>query len=193
MTTSAFKQLPMEKYHISHAKAPLALSHSSPQEACMSRGRREGGYKAAAEIKDAPIFGFSLLCFLHSYSYHECTVKWWAKAHPLWTGTNAACSCKSPSKSQPLSTHMHLRSSPCTLQNWEIWGLIQSSLEGLIKCNRLQTNLKKTKCFYSDWEAYWCFPIFFSSLTNATGVGKAVTKAVIKIWKTTPPMGLGWG
>lgn len=41
--TSGFKQLPKWKYHISHTKDPLALSHPSPQEACVSQGQRKGG------------------------------------------------------------------------------------------------------------------------------------------------------
>lgn len=68
------------------------------------------GYEAAEEVKGTLAFAVSLLCFLHSCSYHESMLKWGAKVHPQWGESNAACSCKSPSETQAQTSYLLMHS-----------------------------------------------------------------------------------
>lgn len=151
------------RFQLSHKFPSKSITPSSQEVWGKERGeegQRERRYIAAEKVKHSCTWVFPDSFSSHSFC-HELTVKLGAKVHPLCKGSKAAWSGKNSSKSQHSSTHMHLHS--LSLHTWKLRksGPDPKPTERAHQLQQAPDQPEKTKCFSSDWEAYWFFLLHF--------------------------------
>lgn len=152
LTSPSFKQLPT--YHMSHTAALLlsAIHHSRKHD---WGGKGRGVMKQQKRSKTLPHLGFPRCV---SFTAAPTMNLWW-RAKALWKGSGPVCSCKSPTKNQPQSTHKHSHS--LSLHKLRTLGPDPKPTGRAHQLQQAPDQPEKTKCFYSDWSILMFFYIFF--------------------------------